>query len=85
VKTPAPAVLLRGFGDYALEFELIAVVGNVDVSGGVKSDIYFKILEEFRSANIEIPFPQQEYRIRGGDSQDWPIGTDERKSERGKS
>jgi small-conductance mechanosensitive channel len=85
VKAPAPAVLLRGFGDYALQFELIAVVGNVDISGTVKSDLYFKILEDFRSANIEIPLPQQEYRIRGGDSQDWPVSPAERKSESSKT
>jgi small-conductance mechanosensitive channel len=65
VKSPAPAVLLTGFGDYALEFQLFCVVGNVDTSGGVKSDLYFKILEDFRAARIEIPIPQQEYRIRG--------------------
>ncbi|HVT55850.1 MAG TPA: DUF3772 domain-containing protein [Xanthobacteraceae bacterium] len=80
VKAPAPAVLLLGFGVYALEFELLCVVGNVDVSGTVKSDIYFSILEQFRAAKIEIPIPQQEYRLRSA-TQDWRPGDAERKPE----
>lgn len=64
LKSPAPAVLLRGFGDYALEFELFCVIGNIDISGTVKSDLYFDILQKFRDARIEIPIPQQEYRLR---------------------
>jgi small-conductance mechanosensitive channel len=82
MKAPAPAVLLLGFGNYALEFELLCIVGNVDISGTVKSDIYFGILKEFREANIEIPLPQQEYRIRSGDTQDWVSPPDDRKTER---
>jgi len=82
MKAPAPAVLLLGFGDYALEFELLCIVGNVDISGTVKSDIYFSILNEFRAAKIEIPLPQQEYRIRGGDTQDWISPPEDRKTER---
>jgi small-conductance mechanosensitive channel len=82
MKAPAPAVLLLGFGNYALEFELLCIVGNVDISGTVKSDIYFSILNEFRTAKIEIPLPQQEYRIRGGDTQDWISPPENRKTER---
>jgi small-conductance mechanosensitive channel len=80
VKAPAPAVLLLGFGVYALEFELLCVVGNVDISGTVKSDIFFCILEEFRAAKIEIPIPQQEYRLRSA-TQDWRPSDAEPKSE----
>lgn len=81
VKSPASAVLLLGFGDYALEFELLCVVANVDISGTVKSDIYFTILKEFRAAKIEIPFPQQEYRIWGGGKQDLLPAANDRKTE----
>lgn len=80
VKAPAPAVLLLGFGVYALEFELLCVVGNVDISGTVKSDIFFRILEEFRAAKIEIPIPQQEYRLRSA-TQDWRSPPGEEKPE----
>ncbi len=68
LKSPAPSVLLRGFGDYALEFELFAVIGNIDISGTVKSDLYFEILQKFRDAKIEIPIPQQEYRLRADET-----------------
>jgi small-conductance mechanosensitive channel len=33
----------------------------------VKSNLYFAIFEEFKKAGIEIPFPQQEIRIRSGE------------------
>jgi small-conductance mechanosensitive channel len=82
VKAPAPSVLLVGFGDYALKFQLFCIVGNVDAGGGVKSDLFFDILKQFREANIEIPLPQQEYRIRGGDTQDWVSPPEDRKTER---
>ena len=66
LQTPAPRVLLTGFGDSALEFELRCVVANVDYGLAVKSDLHFAILHRFRKAGIEIPFPQREVRIRGG-------------------
>ncbi len=64
MKAPAPTVLLLGFGDNALEFELRCIVANVDTSLSTKSDLFFAILRDFRSLGIEIPFPQREYRIR---------------------
>ncbi len=67
MKVPAPNVLLLGFGDNALQFELQCFVANVDMSSITKSDLYFAILQEFRTAGIEIPLPQREYRIRATD------------------
>jgi small-conductance mechanosensitive channel len=67
MKAPSPNVLLLGFGDNALQFELQCIVANVDMSSITKSDLYFAILQEFRAAGIEIPLPQREYRIRTTD------------------
>jgi len=66
LKAPAPFMLLTGFGDYGLQFQLYAYVGDVNVGGGIKSDLYFEVLRQFRAAAIEIPLPQREYRVRGG-------------------
>jgi small-conductance mechanosensitive channel len=68
LQTPPPRVLLTGFGDSALEFELRCVVANVDYGLTVKSDLHFAILHRFRKAGIEIPFPQREVRVRGGEA-----------------
>ncbi len=64
LQSPPPVALVAGFGDYAIKFELIGVVGNVTQAGSVKSDIYFSILRRFREAGVEIPYPQQEVRSR---------------------
>lgn len=64
LQTPPPRVFLMAFGDSALEFELRCVVANVDYALSVKSDLHFAILQQFRAAGIEIPFPQREVRVR---------------------
>lgn len=64
LKTPAPVVLLAEFGDSALQFEVYCIVADLTARGGIKSDIQFAILKRFRAAGIEIPYPQQDVRIR---------------------
>ena len=58
VKKPAPRVLLLGFGEKALEFELRCIVTNVGFAASVRSDLYFAILQSFRTEGIEMPFQQ---------------------------
>jgi small-conductance mechanosensitive channel len=59
-------MLLTPFAGSSLDFDLAV---RIDVrhqpEKGVKSNLYFSIFEEFKKAGIEIPFPQQEIRIRG--------------------
>jgi potassium efflux system protein len=59
VKKPAPRVLLLGFGEKALEFELRCIIANVGFAASVRSDLYFAILQSFRTEGIEMPFQQQ--------------------------
>ena len=59
-KTPAPSVLFKGFGDSSLNFELRAFIHDVDKVMAVNSDLCFGIDAAFRSAGVEIPFPQQD-------------------------
>jgi small-conductance mechanosensitive channel len=65
-KSPEPYVLLIGFGDSALNFELRCIVVNVRQMLTVKSDLNFSVLKKLRAAGIEIPFPQRDIHIRSG-------------------
>jgi potassium efflux system protein len=59
MKKPAPRVLLLGFGEKALEFELRCIITNVGFAASVRSDLYFAILQSFRTEGIAMPFQQQ--------------------------
>ena len=61
---PDPNVLFLGFGDSALNFELRAIVRDVDRRWHVISDINFAIDAAFRDKDIEIPFPQRDVNFR---------------------
>jgi small-conductance mechanosensitive channel len=63
-----PKVLFTAFADSSLNFELaICIDVRHQPEKVVKSNLYFTIFEEFKKASIEIPFPQQEIRIRSGE------------------
>jgi small-conductance mechanosensitive channel len=62
---PDPLVLFLGFGDSSLNFELRAIVQNIDQRPNVISDINFAIDATFREKGIEIPFPQRDLNFRG--------------------
>jgi small-conductance mechanosensitive channel len=59
------SVLFLGFGDSALNFELRAIIRDVDRRLHVISDINFAIDAAFREKGIEIPFPQRDVNFRG--------------------
>ncbi len=68
LKTPAPGVRFLEFGDYGLLFELRAwSTSLLQRQGKLISSINFGIYDKFKQHKIEIPFPQQEIRIRGGE------------------
>jgi len=63
-----PKVLFTAFADSSLNFELAVCIDvRHQPEKVVKSNLYFAIFEEFKKAGIEIPFPQQEIRIRSGE------------------
>jgi small-conductance mechanosensitive channel len=64
VQSPPPSAFLLGFGDSALEFELRAIVADVEKGLSVRSDLHYAIIKRFREAAIEIPYPQRELRWR---------------------
>jgi small-conductance mechanosensitive channel len=62
-------VLLRGFGDSSLDFEVRVWVGPELITrpGGTASRILWALEDELTKRGIEIPFPQRDIRVRSFD------------------
>jgi small-conductance mechanosensitive channel len=66
LRDPPPSVFFVGFGESALEFELVAWSNRMSHRPRrYRSDLNFAIERKLREAGIEIPFPQREVRILG--------------------
>lgn len=61
---PAPQVVFMDFGASSLDFELRYFLRDIGDVLAVGSAVRFEILERFRAAGIEIPFPQQDVHFR---------------------
>jgi potassium efflux system protein len=61
---PAPQVWFQGFGDSALNFELMVWTGEPKKQFRVKSDLYYRIEASLRRHGITIPFPQRDLHLR---------------------
>lgn len=62
---PEPAVLLMGFGDSSVNFELRFWID--DPRNGIqniRSEVLLSIWDNFKENNIEIPFPQRDYHLK---------------------
>jgi small-conductance mechanosensitive channel len=62
--TPEPFVNFVGFGDSALNFELLVWIGDPNKSVLIKSNLNFRINRIFNEKNIDIPYPQMDLHIR---------------------
>lgn len=60
IKTPPPYVFFRDFGNSSLDFSLFFFSKNLFRIERVKSDLRFKIDQQFREKGVTIPFPQQD-------------------------
>lgn len=63
---PKPSVQFLSFGDWSLNFRLLVWTDRPRRHAKIKSDINYSIRRLFNEAGIEIPFPQSEFRLRGG-------------------
>ena len=66
---PAPVVLMSGFGDSALNLELVAFVNDVEKVKVVTSELLFAIHAAFRQHGIQIPYPQRDLKLTLDDEQ----------------
>ena len=64
--SPPPVALLTEFAADGLTLDVSFSVGQVQVRGGVQSEVNQAILRAFQANGIDVPFRQHEIRILGG-------------------
>jgi small-conductance mechanosensitive channel len=64
LRSPAPEVLHRGFGDSSWNMQLRAWINSPKRYHQVRSALHCAIVRKFRENGIEIPFPQRDLHVR---------------------
>lgn len=68
LETPAPEVWFTGFGDSAIDFQLLIFFDcNTTTPDRIKGQLYYIIWDKLKAADIEIPFPQRDLHLRSID------------------
>jgi small-conductance mechanosensitive channel len=67
LRDPAPAVVLKGFGDNGIDLVLyVWILDPESGKGNLQSEIYLALWKSFNANGIQIPYPQREIRILDG-------------------
>jgi small-conductance mechanosensitive channel len=62
---PPPHVQFLKFGDYSLDFRLLVWTSQPRRHAQIRSDINYRIAQLFREREIRIPYPTQEFLLKG--------------------
>ena len=62
---PKPRVQFLKFGDYSLDFRLLVWTNHPQRHVQIRSDINYRIARLFRERSIKIPYPTQEFLLKG--------------------
>ncbi|MDQ1229397.1 mechanosensitive ion channel family protein [Sphingomonas sp. SORGH_AS_0879] len=65
LKSPKPSVWLMGFGDHALQHEILAWISDPESGvGNVRSDVLNRLWFLFKEHGVGLPYPQRDIHIR---------------------
>ncbi|HKG98150.1 MAG TPA: mechanosensitive ion channel domain-containing protein [Pyrinomonadaceae bacterium] len=67
---PQPRVQFLKFGDYSLDFRLLVWTNEPRRNVEIRSDINYRIARLFRERSIRIPYPTQEFLLKGAEARD---------------
>lgn len=67
LKEPGPAVLFKKIGETSLDFDLSALIDDVEIAGGIHSDLHFAIFKKLQEAGIGRPVPESIVTVNGLD------------------
>ena len=67
---PPPRVQFLNFGDYTLDFRLLVWTNQPRRHVQLRSDINYRIAHLFRERGIKIPYPTQEFLLKGAQPKD---------------
>lgn len=71
LKRPKPRVILIGFGDSSVDFEVRFWIQDPEEGlANIRSDVLMRVWQLFKQHDVEIPFPQRDLNLRSSDQLD---------------